>query len=145
MTFKKAETAKTLRNGLSVIETNPLNHNWLDFANQLGLALHQFQKNLLLSLPLNVYSWLPIIVLYISVLNEFDLNYLNIEYFSFNFPLILIFYFSLKDYSNFDYLLVFFAGLINDFQFLILTFSVSIKLSFFWVDACHCEALALYL
>ena len=61
-----------------------------------------------------VYSWLPIIVLYISVLNEFDLNYLNIEYFSFNFPLILIFYFSLKDYSNFDYLLVFFAGLIND-------------------------------
>ena len=61
-----------------------------------------------------VYSWLPLIVLYISVLNEFDLNYLNIEYFSFNFPFILIFFFSLKDYSNFDYLLVFFAGLIND-------------------------------
>ena len=49
-----------------------------------------------------------------SVLNEFDLNYLNIEYFSFNFPLILIFYFSLKDYSKFDYMLVFFAGIIND-------------------------------
>ena len=32
MTFKKAEIAKTLRNGLSMIETNPLNHNWLDFA-----------------------------------------------------------------------------------------------------------------
>ena len=31
MTFKKAEMAKTLRNGLSMIETNPLNHNWLDF------------------------------------------------------------------------------------------------------------------
>ena len=61
-----------------------------------------------------VYSWLPLIVLYISVLNEFDLNYLNIEYFSFNFPFILIFFFSLKNYSNFDYLLVFFAGLIND-------------------------------
>ena len=29
------------------------------------------------------YSWLPIIILYISVLNEFDLNYLNLEYFSF--------------------------------------------------------------
>ena len=61
-----------------------------------------------------IYTWLPIIILYISVLNEFDLNYLNIEYFSFNFPFILIFYFSLKGYSNFDYLLVFFAGLIND-------------------------------
>ena len=57
---------------------------------------------------------MPVIILYISVLNEFDLNYLNIEYFSFNFPFILIFYFSLKGYLNFDYLLVFFAGLIND-------------------------------
>ena len=61
-----------------------------------------------------LYSWLPIIVLYISVLNEFDLNYLNIDYFSFNFPFILIFYFALKEYNKFDYLLVFFAGLIND-------------------------------
>ena len=61
-----------------------------------------------------IYTWLPIIGLYFSVLNEFDLNYLNIEYFSFNFPFILIFYFSLKVYSHFDYLLVFFAGLIND-------------------------------
>ena len=61
-----------------------------------------------------VYTWLPIIILYISVLNEFDLNYLNIQYFSFNFPFLLIFYFSLKGYFNFDYLLVFFAGLIND-------------------------------
>ena len=31
MTFKKAEMAKTLSNGLSMIEMNPLNHNWLDF------------------------------------------------------------------------------------------------------------------
>ena len=61
-----------------------------------------------------IYTWSPLIILYISVLNEFDLNYLEIEYFSFNFPLILIFYFSLKEYFNFDYMLVFFAGLIND-------------------------------
>ena len=61
-----------------------------------------------------IYSWLPIIVLFISVLNEFDLNYLNIDYFSFNFPFILIFYFALKEYNKFDYLLVFIAGLIND-------------------------------
>ncbi|MDC1033451.1 rod shape-determining protein MreD [Candidatus Pelagibacter sp.] len=61
-----------------------------------------------------IYTWLPIIFLYISVLNEFDFNYLNIEYFSFNFPFVLIFYFALKDYLKFDYLFVFFAGLIND-------------------------------
>tara|TARA_B100001121_G_scaffold185346_1_gene161910 strand:+ start:73 stop:579 length:507 start_codon:yes stop_codon:yes gene_type:complete len=61
-----------------------------------------------------VYSYLPVIVLYISVLNEFDFNYLNLEYFSFNFPFILIFYFTIKEIKNFDYLLVFLAGLIND-------------------------------
>ena len=60
------------------------------------------------------YSFLPIIVLFISVLNEFDLNYLNFKYFSFNFPFILIFFFTLKDSKNFDYLLVFLAGLVND-------------------------------
>ena len=60
------------------------------------------------------YTWLPLIVLYISVLNEFDLNYLNIDYFSFNFPFILVFYFALKEYNKIDYLLVFLAGLIND-------------------------------
>jgi rod shape-determining protein MreD len=61
-----------------------------------------------------VYTWLPILVLFISVFNEFDLNYLNIDYFSFNFPFILIFYFALKAYQKFDYFLVFLAGLFND-------------------------------
>jgi len=61
-----------------------------------------------------LYSWLPLIVLIISVLNEFDLNYLNLDYFSFNFPFILIFFFTLKEFKNFDYLFVFIAGLIND-------------------------------
>ena len=61
-----------------------------------------------------VYSLLPLILLFVSVLNEFDFNYLNLDYFSFNFPFILIFFFTLKDFKNFDYLLVFFAGLIND-------------------------------
>ena len=60
------------------------------------------------------YSWLPIIILFISVLNEFDFNYLNLEYFSFNFPFILIFFFSLKEFKHFDYILVFISGLIND-------------------------------
>ena len=61
-----------------------------------------------------IYYLLPIVILFISVLNEFDFNYLNLKYFSFNFPFILIFFFSLKEFKYFDYLLVFFAGLIND-------------------------------
>jgi hypothetical protein len=61
-----------------------------------------------------LYSWLPILILIISVLNEFDFNYLNLKYFSFNFPFILIFFFTLKDFKHFDYFFVFLAGLIND-------------------------------
>jgi len=61
-----------------------------------------------------LYYLLPIVILFISVLNEFDFNYLNLKYFSFNFPFILIFFFSLKEFRYFDYLLVFIAGLIND-------------------------------
>ena len=68
------------------------------------------KKNLLY----RIYTWLPILALFISVFNEFDLNYLNIDYFSFNFPFILIFYFALKEYQRFDYFLVFLAGLFND-------------------------------
>ena len=71
----------------------------------------RFQKKNLLY---KVYTWLPILALFISVFNEFDLNYLNIDYFSFNFPFILIFYFALKAYQKFDYFLVFLAGLFND-------------------------------
>ena len=71
----------------------------------------RFQKK---NLFYKIYIWLPILVLFISVFNEFDLNYLNIDYFSFNFPFILIFYFALKEYQRFDYFLVFLAGLFND-------------------------------
>ena len=71
----------------------------------------RFQKKNLLY---KVYTWLPILALFVSVFNEFDLNYLNIDYFSFNFPFILIFYFALKAYQKFDYFLVFLAGLFND-------------------------------
>ena len=71
----------------------------------------KFQKK---NLFYKIYIWLPILALFISVFNEFDLNYLNIDYFSFNFPFILIFYFALKAYQRFDYFLVFVAGLVND-------------------------------
>ena len=49
MTFKKPEMDKTLRNGLIISETDPLNHKCLDFAIESGLALHQFQNKLLLN------------------------------------------------------------------------------------------------
>jgi len=54
----------------------------------------------------------PIIILFISVLNEFDLNYLEI--FSLNFPFILIFYWSLRKTELLGYGFIFLAGLIND-------------------------------
>jgi len=42
---------------------------------------------------LNVsYSYFPILILFVSVFNEIDFNFLNIEYFSFNFVHILIFF-----------------------------------------------------
>jgi len=48
------------------------------------------------------------------VLNEFDFNYLELKYFSFNFSYILIFYWSLKKTESLGYGLIFIAGLIND-------------------------------
>ncbi len=56
----------------------------------------------------------PIILLLISVLNEFDFNYLNLKYFSFNFPFILIYYWSLKRSGSLGYGLIFLSGLLND-------------------------------
>ena len=54
----------------------------------------------------------PLIILFISVLNEFDLNYLEI--FSLNFPFILVFYWSLRKTELLGYGFIFLAGLIND-------------------------------
>ncbi len=56
----------------------------------------------------------PIILLFISVLNEFDFNYLELKYFSFNFPFILIFYWSLKRTESLGYGAIFIAGILND-------------------------------
>ena len=56
----------------------------------------------------------PLILLFISVLNNFDFNYLGLKYFSFNFSYILIFYFSLKRSSSLGYVNIFIAGLFND-------------------------------
>ena len=54
----------------------------------------------------------PLIVLFISVLNEFDLNYLEI--FSLNFTFILVFYWSLRKTELLGYGYIFIAGIIND-------------------------------
>ena len=56
----------------------------------------------------------PIILLFLSVLNEFDFNFLGVKYFSFNFNYILIFYYSLKKSKSLGYGLIFIAGLFND-------------------------------
>ena len=62
----------------------------------------------------NFFLFGPIILLFLSVLNEFDVNYLDLKYFSFNFSFILIFFFTLKKIKYFGYLSIFIAGLIND-------------------------------
>ena len=60
----------------------------------------------------NLFKSVPLILLFLSVLNETDLNYLEI--FSFNFTFILVFYWSLRDSEFMGYGYIFVAGLIND-------------------------------
>ena len=61
-----------------------------------------------------ILRYAPILLLFISVLNEFDFNYLELKYFSFNFPFVLIFYWSLKKAESLGYGFIFIAGIIND-------------------------------
>ncbi len=60
------------------------------------------------------YSYLPILILFFSVFNEFDFNYLKLDYFSFNFVHLLIFFWTLRNPDHLGYLAIFFAGIIND-------------------------------
>ena len=61
-----------------------------------------------------ILSKIPLILLFLSVLNNYDFNYLGIKYFSFNFSYILIFYYSLKKSESLGYTYIFIAGLFND-------------------------------
>ncbi|MDA7698249.1 rod shape-determining protein MreD [Candidatus Pelagibacter sp.] len=61
-----------------------------------------------------ILSNIPILLLFISVLNDFDFNHLGLKYFSFNFSYILIFYYSLKKSEGLGYTYIFIAGLFND-------------------------------
>ena len=56
----------------------------------------------------------PVILLFVSVLNDYDFNYSGLKYFSFNFSYILIFYYSLKKTESLGYTYIFIAGLFND-------------------------------
>jgi rod shape-determining protein MreD len=59
-------------------------------------------------------SYFPTLLLFLSVFNEYDFNYLKIEYFSFNFVYILIFYWTLRNPNHLGYISIFLAGIIND-------------------------------
>ena len=60
------------------------------------------------------FSYFPIVILFLSVFNEFDFNFLQIQYFSFNFVHILIFFWTLKNPNHLGYISIFVAGIIND-------------------------------
>ena len=59
-------------------------------------------------------SYLPLIMLFFSVFNEFDFNYLKLDYFAFNFVHLLLFFWTLRNPNQLGYLAIFFAGIIND-------------------------------
>ena len=59
-------------------------------------------------------SYFPLGLLFLSVFNDFDFNYLKIEYFGFNFAHILIFFWTLKNPDHLGYISIFVAGIVND-------------------------------
>ena len=61
-----------------------------------------------------IFSYFPIGMLFLSVFNDFDFNYLKIEYFSFNFAHILIFFWTLRNPDYLGYFSIFLAGIVND-------------------------------
>ena len=73
--------------------------------------MSQIYKNNFINI---IYKYIPVILLFTSVLNEFDFNNLGLVYFSFNFSYILIFYYSLKKSESLGYIYIFIAGLFND-------------------------------
>jgi rod shape-determining protein MreD len=71
--------------------------------------MREFKKKNIIN---NLLRLAPLIILFIAVLNEINLNYIKV--FSLNFPFILIFYWSLKKSESLGYGYIFVAGLIND-------------------------------
>jgi rod shape-determining protein MreD len=73
--------------------------------------MSSLNKNTLIK---SLLFYLPVFLLFLSVLNEIDFNYLKIKNFSFNFVHILIFYWTLKNPRYLSYGSIFLAGIIND-------------------------------
>ena len=61
-----------------------------------------------------LFEYFPMILLFVSVMNDFDFNDVGLKYFSFNFSYILIFYYTLKRKEALGYISLFVAGLFND-------------------------------
>ena len=61
-----------------------------------------------------ILKYLPLILLYFSVLNEFDIDVPILGLLSFNLPFIIIFYWSLKDPDQIGNGLIFVSGILND-------------------------------
>ena len=59
-------------------------------------------------------KYFPLILLYFSVLNEFDIDVPSLNLLSFNLPFIIIFYWSLKDPDHIGNGLIFISGILND-------------------------------
>ena len=83
-------------------------------------------------------SYAPFIMLFFSVFNEFDFNYLKLDYFSFNFVHLLIFFWTLRNPDQLGYLAIFFAGMwlmarrkIENWIFWIIGDLISIPLYFY--------------
>jgi len=73
--------------------------------------MSSLNKNTLIK---SLLFYLPTFLLFLSVLNEIDFNYVKIEHFSFNFVHILIFYWTLKSLRYLSYGSIFLAGIVND-------------------------------
>ena len=59
-------------------------------------------------------KYFPLILLYFSVLNEFDIDVSSVGLLSFNLPFIIIFYWSLRDPDQIGNGLIFISGILND-------------------------------
>ena len=67
-----------------------------------------------INLKARLFKYLPLILLYFSVLNEFDVDVPILGLISFNLPFIVIFYWSLKDPDHIGNGLIFISGIFND-------------------------------
>ncbi len=67
-----------------------------------------------LNIKNKLLHYFPLLLLYFSVLNEFDIDVANLGLLSFNLPFIIIFYWSLKDPDQIGNGLIFISGIFND-------------------------------